>query len=145
MRVVVVGCGSVGRRPAGLVAADPAATLVAVVEVARGSGRVLQTGFNHRFYPSIKKARQLVREGWLNASSKDELTLGGRSPYIGHPPSQSWRFADQEHSWEDDWAELAAAVREGHQPDATGEDGWRAVQMAYAVYEASASGRVVRL
>ena len=328
MRVVVIGSGSVGRRRAGLVSADPNATLVAVVDldrgraeavaaehgclaltdaaeaigrddvdavvvstsndqhaalaasalragkhvlvekplartpdearalvdVARTSGRVLQTGFNHRFYPSIKKARQLVREGavgepilcrcryghggrstfpqewftnhtlsgggtfldngvhaldlfrvflgdfaeatgfvsnlvyavqpcedngmgvfrtatgklamlhsswtqweynfafeiygrdgWLNATSREELTMGGRIPYIGRPPTQTWRFPDADNSWGDDWAEFAAAVREGRQPDATGEDGWRAVQMAYAVYEASASGRVVRL
>ena len=328
MRVVVIGCGGVGRRRAGLVAAHPDSTLVAVVDVDRGRAeqsaaehgcqaltsaaeavsrddvdavvistsndqhaplgvaalrtgkhvlvekplarepgeaaelvaaarsarRVLQTGFNHRFYPSIQKARQLVKEGaigepilcrcryghggrttfpqewftnkqlsgggtfldngvhaldlfrvflgdfaeatgfvgnlvyqvqpcedngmgvfrtaagklamlhsswtqwenrfafevfgsegWLNAGSKEELTLGGRLPYIGTPPTQSWSFPNQDQSWADDWAEFAAAVREGRDPDATGEAGLKAVQMAHAVYEASSTGRTVRL
>jgi predicted dehydrogenase len=328
MRVIVIGCGGVGRRRASLVAADPNAQLVAVVDLdpdraaqtsaelgclgltdageavqrddvdavvvstsndqhtplgvaalragkhvlvekplarnpdeaaelvaaARATGRVLQTGFNHRFYPSIKKARQLVAEGaigepilcrcryghggrttfpqewfankalsgggtfldngvhaldlfrvflgdfaeatgfvgnlvyevqpcedngmgvfrtgggklamlhsswtqweinfafeiygqqgWLNAASSEQLTLGGRIPQIGRPPTQSWAWPGGDSSWADDSAEFAAAVREGREPDANGEAGLKAVQMAYAVYEASASGRTVRL
>jgi predicted dehydrogenase len=39
---------------------EEAAALVAAAERA---GRVLQTGFNHRWYPSIQQARRLVDEG----------------------------------------------------------------------------------
>lgn len=230
---------------------DEAAELVAA---ARTSGRVLQTGFNHRFYPSVKKARELVREGaigepilcrcryghggrttfpqewftdkalsgggtfldngvhaldlfrvflgdfaeatgfvgnlvwqvqpcedngmgifrtrdgkmamlhsswtqweinfgfeifgregWLNCESNERLTMGGRVAHIGHPPTQSWNLVGSERSFADDFAEFAAAVREGRDPDATGEAGLAAVEMAHAVYEASSSGRTVRL
>jgi predicted dehydrogenase len=328
MRVLVIGCGSVGRRRSQLVSDDPKATLIAVadvdatraeavarergceavtdalaavqradvdavvvstsndqhaplamaalragkhvlvekplarrpeeaaelVQVARKAGKVLQTGFNHRFYPSVKKARQLIAEGaigepilcrcryghgardtfpnewftnhklsgggtfldngvhaldlfrvflgdfaeatgfvgnlvwqvqpcedngmgvfrtsggkmamlhsswtqwdinfafevfgtqgFLNCESNERLTMGGRIPTIGHPPTQTWNFVGQDRSWADDWAEFAAAVRESRDPDATGEAGLAAVRMAHAVYEASSTGRTVRL
>ena len=50
-----------------------------------------------------------------------------------------------DQSWQRELVEMAAAVRENREPLANGFDGWQAVKMAYAVYEASATGRTVRL
>jgi predicted dehydrogenase len=50
-----------------------------------------------------------------------------------------------DRSWEREIEELIAAAREGRQPLANGYDGWQAVRMAYAVYEASEKGGAVRL
>lgn len=50
-----------------------------------------------------------------------------------------------DRSWERELEEMVAAVREGREPLANGFDGWQAVRMAYAVYEAHHTGQVVRL
>ncbi len=50
-----------------------------------------------------------------------------------------------DRSWEREYEEMAAAVREGREPLANGDDGWQAVKMAYAVYESSRTGQAVRL
>ena len=329
LRVALVGCGSVGRRRAGVVGADEDATLVAVtdldptraallaaetgaeavdswqaaverddidavivsatndvhapagvaalaagkhalvekplartpeeasqlVRAAEESGCVLQTGFNHRWYPSIQRARQLVaegaigepvmarcryghggrqgwerewftqpalsgggtfldngvhaldlfrwflgdfseatgmvgalawpiaaedngigvfrtadgrlatlhsswtqwdplfsfevfgREGFVAVPDARTLTLGSRShgPVIGAVPTQTWQMPGAHDAWADDWREFAAAIREGRQPLCDGRAGLEAVRMAHAVYEASTTGRTVRL
>ncbi len=60
--------------------------------------------------------------------------------------SSVWQFAGvPDQSWQRELVEMAAAVRENREPLANGYDGWQAVKMAYAVYEASATGRSVRL
>lgn len=60
--------------------------------------------------------------------------------------SSVWQFAGvPDQSWQRELVEMAAAVRENREPLANGFDGWQAVKMAYAVYEASATGRTVRL
>jgi predicted dehydrogenase len=57
-----------------------------------------------------------------------------------------WQFAGvADRSWEREIEEIMAAVREDREPLANGYDGWQAVRMAYAVYEASATGRAVSL
>lgn len=327
LRVALVGCGNVGRRRAGIVAADPAARLVAVsdldagraaavaretgaeagewqtavgradvdavivsatndthapvglaalaagkhvliekplartpeeavtlVEAAAAAGRTLQTGFNHRWYPSIQKARELVdagaigepimarcryghgaRQGWegewftqralsgggtfldngvhaldlfrwflgdfreatgmvaalawpvapcedngigvfrtadgrlallhsswtqwdpvfsfevfgrsgfVHATSRETLILGGRGAAIGPVPTQTWHRPGPNESWEDDWREFTAAIREGRPPLADGRAGLEAIRLAHAVYEANESGRTVHL
>ncbi len=50
-----------------------------------------------------------------------------------------------DRSFDREIEELIAAAREGRQPLANGEDGWQAVRMAYAVYEASRTSQAVRL
>ncbi|MBM4417224.1 MAG: Gfo/Idh/MocA family oxidoreductase [Chloroflexi bacterium] len=81
------------------------------------------------------------REGFIHCESNERVTMGRRLPVIGHPPTQTWNFPGLDRSWDEDWTDFSAAVREGRDVDATGEDGLAAVQMAYAVYEASRTGR----
>lgn len=54
-----------------------------LVEAATRAGMVLQTGFNHRWYPSIRKARQLVDEGIIGQP------IMARCRY-GHGGRESW-------------------------------------------------------
>jgi predicted dehydrogenase len=57
-----------------------------------------------------------------------------------------WQFAGvPDRSWDRELEEMITAVRENREPLANGHDGWQAVRMAYAVYESSATGRVVKL
>jgi predicted dehydrogenase len=57
-----------------------------------------------------------------------------------------WQYAGiPDRSWDREYEEMAAAVREDREPLANGYDGWQAVRMAYAVYESSRTGRAVAL
>jgi predicted dehydrogenase len=57
-----------------------------------------------------------------------------------------WQFAGvADRSWEREIEEIMAAARENREPLANGYDGWQAVKMAYAVYEASETGCAVKL
>jgi len=57
-----------------------------------------------------------------------------------------WRYGGvPDRSWERGLEELSAAIDENREPLANGVDGWRAVQMAYAVYESNRSGQAVKL
>ncbi len=48
-------------------------------------------------------------------------------------------------SWRLDWLEFLAAVEEGRQPLGNARDGWKAVEMAHAVYTSSRERRFVTL
>jgi predicted dehydrogenase len=85
------------------------------------------------------------REGFIHVTSRESLTLGGRGAVIGPVPTQTWTTPGPNVSFDDDWREFAAAIREGRPPLTDGRAGLEAVRMAYAVYEASATGRTVRL
>ena len=87
------------------------------------------------------------REGFVSIPDARTLTLGTRSHgiMIGAVPTQTWQIPGPHDAWADDWREFAAAVREGRQPLADGRAGLEAVRMAHAVYEASTTGRTVRL
>ena len=60
-------------------------------------------------------------------------------------PTQTWHTPGRDPSWEADWREFTAAIREGRPPLADGRAALEAVRMAYAVYEANATGKTVRL
>jgi predicted dehydrogenase len=58
----------------------------AMVDAARESGRLLASGFNYRFYPSVKKAATLVRAGRIG-----ELThVFGHAGYSAIDQRQTW-------------------------------------------------------
>jgi predicted dehydrogenase len=57
-----------------------------------------------------------------------------------------WQYAGvPDRSWHREIEEMQAAIRDQREPLANGYDGWQAVKMAYAVYEASETGQAVRL
>ena len=226
-----------------------------LVQAAERAGRTLQTGFNHRWYPTIQRARQLVdqdaigrpimarcryghggRDGWerewfaqqpvagggtfldngvhaldlfrwflgdfaeatgmvatlawpvepsedngvglfrtadgrlallhsswtqwdpvfsfelfgerglLRITGRETLVFAERGHTIGPVSTQSWHTpTDPQVPFEADWREFHAAIREGRPPLADGRAGLEAIRMAYAVYEASQTGRAVRL
>jgi predicted dehydrogenase len=84
-------------------------------------------------------------DGFIHVTSRESLTLGGRGDVIGPVPTQTWTMPGPNESFSDDWREFTAAVREGRPPLTDGRAGLAAVRMAYAVYQASATGQTVRL
>ena len=83
--------------------------------------------------------------GFVQANGRETLVLGGRSAAFGPVPTQTWHTPGRDPSWAADWREFTAAIGEGRPPLADGRAGLEAVRMAYAVYEANATGRTVRL
>jgi predicted dehydrogenase len=57
-----------------------------IVEAARGTGRLLATGFNYRFYPSIVKARELLDAGVIGRLDHVRSYAG----YSATEHSQAW-------------------------------------------------------
>jgi predicted dehydrogenase len=58
----------------------------AIVQAAEESGRILVTGFNFRFYPSIRKAREFLRSGIIGELNHIKSYAG----YLASDHSQPW-------------------------------------------------------
>jgi predicted dehydrogenase len=50
-----------------------------------------------------------------------------------------------DRSWALEWQDFVDDIIENRQPVSRGYDGWRAVVMAYAVYESSETGKAVEM
>jgi predicted dehydrogenase len=87
----------------------------------------------------------LLVEGLGGSYGLERLTVG-RQPAEGGPPSEDrHEFPGPDQSWNQEWRDFIAAIREGHQPLTTGQDGLRALRMVHAVYDSARSGRVSAL
>ena len=90
------------------------------------------------------------RDGYLNVDGlggsygSERLVVGRRRLESGPPDEERFEFP-ADTSWEDEWTEFAAAVRDRRDPLGSGYDAWRALQMAYAIYESQRTGAVVRI
>ncbi len=64
--------------------------------------------------------------------------------YRQEPPRHTWTYwgSDANQAMIE---EFAAAIREGRRPSATGEDGYKALEITLAAYESAASGQPVEL
>lgn len=71
--------------------------------------------------------------------------LGRRSLNSGPPEEEVFEFPQQDRSWHDEWREFIAALQENREPLGNGYDGWQAIRMVYAVYEADKKGCTVKL
>ena len=69
-------------------AARRAAELDPVIEAAERAGRLVRVGFNHRYHPALRKARELVEAGTLG----DLMFVRGRYGHGGRPGyDREWR------------------------------------------------------
>jgi len=84
----------------------------------------------------------LAVEGLGGAYGTERAILGRRD--FGAPfHEETVEFRGEGRSWEEEWREFVAAIREGREPLASGEDGLAALELAHAVYESARSGRAV--
>jgi len=87
-----------------------------------------------------------VRVNGLGGSyGVETLTVGHRRPESGPPIEGRFEFPGPDLSWQAEWQEFTAAIREGRQPLANGEDGLRTMRTIAAIYESASTGQVVRL
>ena len=87
----------------------------------------------------------LLVEGLGGSYGVERLTIGRRDMGGGPPEEEMVTYEGPDQSWELEWDEFAAAVDEGRQPMANGSDGLAALRAVEAVYESSASRKVVAI
>lgn len=87
----------------------------------------------------------LVVEGLGGTYGAERLIWGRRHPASGSPEERCEDFAGPDPSWQEEWAEFVAAIREKRQPLGSAYDAWEAMKMVQAVYESQRTGAVVRL
>jgi len=87
----------------------------------------------------------LVVEGLGGSYGPERLTWGRRRPESGPPIEEQYEFPLGDTSWQLEWEELVAAIREGREPLGSGYGGWQALRMLGAVYESHRTGQLVKL
>ena len=84
-------------------------------------------------------------EGLGGSYGTESLEVGKRKVEGGAPEVEGMEFPGPDNSWQAEWQEFTAAIREGRQPLANGEDGLKTMRTIAAIYESASSGQVVRL
>ena len=75
-----------------------------------------------------------------------EITNNSATRYAGGvPDEETIVFDGPDVSWEEEWKEFIAAVREKREPLGDGKDGLEANRMIEAVYRSAAENRVVKI
>jgi predicted dehydrogenase len=86
-----------------------------------------------------------IVDGLGGSYGAERLTLGRRLPASGPPEEQRTEFSGSDASWEREWEEFLAAIREERQPLGSGHDAYEALKMVHAIYESQRKGAVIRL
>ena len=87
----------------------------------------------------------LIVEGLGGSYGVERLTLGIRRAESGPPDQEVWEFPGPDISWQAEWAEFKAAIREKRQPLGKGHDGYQAALVIDGIYESAKTRRVVDL
>jgi len=91
------------------------------------------------------------RDGYVRVKGRGgsygpgRLTLGRRRPESGPPEENVWEFPDSDVSWEAEWADFTAAIREGRRPMGNEDDGLQAMHLIDAIYRSAREGRPVSI
>lgn len=81
----------------------------------------------------------------LEINGQEHLTITLRENNDTYSIDREHFEVDYDESFKLDWLEFVAARNEGRPPLADARDGWKAVEMAEAVYESSKNGRTIKL
>jgi predicted dehydrogenase len=115
------------------------------------------TQWKNRFtFEIFGEAGYLIVEGLGGSYGVERLTIGkrprktgmGLSPisYLGGVPEEETLIFDgPDVSWEREWKEFTAAIREGREPLGNGSDGLEANRMLEAVYQSARENRPVKI
>lgn len=87
----------------------------------------------------------LLVEGLGGSYGVERLTLGLRRPESGPPEEKFWEFSGPDVSWEAEWGEFKAAIREQRQPLGNGHDGYQVARVIDAIYESAKTGGIIEL
>lgn len=87
----------------------------------------------------------LIADGLGGSYGPERLVWGRRRPESGPPDEERFEFAGPDVSWQAEWEEFVAAIREHREPLGNGYDGWQAMRMVSAIYESNHTGKTVKL
>ena len=85
----------------------------------------------------------LVMDGLGGSYGTETLRFGHRRPESGPPDEDTFVFEGPDDSFKREWDDFAAAIVTGVPYQATGRDGLRAMELIYAIYQSSRTGRRV--
>ena len=87
----------------------------------------------------------LLAEGLGGSYGTETLTLGRRKSKSGPPDEERFEYPGPDLSWQSEWDEFAAAIRERRQPMASGEDAVETMRVTQALYASAATGQPVHI
>lgn len=87
----------------------------------------------------------LIVEGLGGSYGPERLRVGRRRMEGGAPEEETLEFPGADVSWQAEWQEFVAAIREDRAPVADAHDGLQAMRMVHAVYESARTQQVVKL
>lgn len=85
-----------------------------------------------------------IVEGLGGSYGIERATLGRRS-FLEPFKEEIVEFRGEDRSWLQEWKEFVTTLRENREPMGNGHDGWKAVELAYAIYQSARRHRVVKL
>jgi predicted dehydrogenase len=104
------------------------------------------TQWKNRFsFEVFGKDGYLRVEGLGGSYGTETLTLGRRKSGSGLPDEERFEYPGPDPSWQAEWEELAAAIRDGRQPMASGEDAVETMRVTHALVASAATGQPVRM
>lgn len=121
----------------------------ALLQTARGQVAALHTSWTQ--WKNLFRFEVFGRDGYLlvdglgGSYGPERLELGRRRAEGGVPDVQVFDYPGPDLSWQTEWQEFRAAVREGREPLGSGHDGYRAALLVDAIYESARAGRAVEL
>lgn len=113
------------------------------------SGQVAQfhtswTQWKNRFTFEVLGQEGYVRVDGLGGSyGVETLTIGHRRPESGPPLEEHLEFPGSDESWEAEWREFTAAIRESRRPMADVEESLGSMYTVAALYQSMRIGQVV--
>ncbi len=81
----------------------------------------------------------------LGGSYGTERAILGKRDFLAPFKEECIEFRGEDSSWQEEWREFVAAIREQREPLGNGYDGLEAVKLAYAIYDSAHKGCVVPL
>ena len=109
-------------------------------------GRVAQVHSSWNQWESIFSVEVCLENGSITVDDSARIRIARRGAEWGRVEVEERTYPEPaEDSWTLDWQELLDAIREGRQPMANAYDGWKAVEMAHAVYQSSRERRFVEI
>jgi predicted dehydrogenase len=102
------------------------------------------TQWKNRFSFEVFGRDGYVRvEGLGGSYGIERLEVGKRRAEGGAPSVETMEYGGPDLSWQAEWQEFRAAIREGREPLANGYEGLKAMRTIAALYRSEQSGRMV--